>query len=214
MNRLALGFAAATEGEDLLDQITRPLGPVHHPPQAGTQPAVFLNMGQAQFGVTHDGHQNIVEIMGDPPGQRADGFHLLGLAQGPFDLVLFPFQILDARDIGGHPQARRAPVHMIVKDGRFSVGTPRCSIEQKGEGAIYLLYDATMKTEENQQDDLVSLYRSAFKEFGGRALWNVCELEDPTPRDALVLASHLRVAGNLAARRLAERIEKLCHAAH
>ncbi len=60
----------------------------------------------------------------------------------------------------------------------------------------------------------MSLYRSAFKEFGGRALWNVRELEDPGPKDALVIARYLRVEGNLAARRLAERIEKVCHAAH
>lgn len=64
-----------------------------------------------------------------------------------------------------------------------------------------------------QHDDLVSLYRSAFKEFGGRALWNVRELEAPTSKDALVVARHLRIEGNLAARRLAERIEKVCHAA-
>jgi hypothetical protein len=65
-----------------------------------------------------------------------------------------------------------------------------------------------------QADDFVSLYRRAFKEFGGRALWNVRELEDPSPGDALVIARCLRVEGNLAARRLAERIEKVCHATH
>lgn len=72
-----------------------------------------------------------------------------------------------------------------------------------------------MKTEQiTQDDDFVSLYRSAFKDFGGRALWNVRELEDPRTEDALVIARYLRVEGNLAARRLAERIEKACHAAH
>lgn len=46
-----------------------------------------------------------------------------------------------------------------------------------------------MKTEPStQSDDFVSLYRSAFKEFGSRALWNVRELEDPSPKDALVIA--------------------------
>ena len=72
-----------------------------------------------------------------------------------------------------------------------------------------------MKTEpEVLKDDVVSLYRSAFKEFGGRALWNVRELEEPTAEDALVVARYLRIEGNLAARRLAERIERVCHAAH
>ena len=71
-----------------------------------------------------------------------------------------------------------------------------------------------MKTEPaNQPDNLVSLYRSAFKEFGSRALWNVRELERPNPEDALVIARYLRVEGDLAARRLAERIEMACYAA-
>ncbi len=72
-----------------------------------------------------------------------------------------------------------------------------------------------METEQTTQpDDFVSLYRSAFRDFGSRALWNVRELEDPKPQDALVIARYLRVEGNLVARRLAERIEKVCHAAH
>ena len=73
-----------------------------------------------------------------------------------------------------------------------------------------------MKTEQTTQaSDFVSLYRSAFRDFGSRALWNVRELEDPMPEDALVIARHLRVEGDLAARRLAERIEKVCgHASH
>ena len=72
-----------------------------------------------------------------------------------------------------------------------------------------------METEQTTQpDDFVSLYRSAFRDFGSRALWNVRELEDPKPQDALVIARYLRVEGNLVARLLAERIEKVCHAAH
>ncbi len=71
-----------------------------------------------------------------------------------------------------------------------------------------------METEVFQTEDFETLYRTAFKDFGSRALWNVRELEDPKPEDALVVACYLRVEGDLAARRLAERIEKVCHAAH
>jgi hypothetical protein len=72
-----------------------------------------------------------------------------------------------------------------------------------------------MKTEPaTHPGDFASLYRHAFKEFGGRALWNVRELDDPSPKDALVVARCLRVEGNLAARRLAERIERVCLAAY
>jgi hypothetical protein len=60
----------------------------------------------------------------------------------------------------------------------------------------------------------VSLYRHAFREHGARALWNVREIDDPTPEDALAITRYLRVEGNLAARRLAEQIEEVCHAAH
>jgi hypothetical protein len=72
-----------------------------------------------------------------------------------------------------------------------------------------------MTTEpKTKPDDFVSLYRYAFKEFGSRALWNVRELENPTPKDAIVITRYLRVEGNLSARRLAEQIEKACRAAH
>ena len=71
-----------------------------------------------------------------------------------------------------------------------------------------------MEAKPAQTEDFVSLYRSAFKDFGSRTLWNVRELEDPWPEDGLVIARYLRVEGNLAARRLAERIEQVCHAAH
>ena len=58
-----------------------------------------------------------------------------------------------------------------------------------------------------------TLYRRAFAEFGTLALWNLRRLETPTPEDALVVARALRIEGNLAARRLAEEMERACHAA-
>jgi hypothetical protein len=70
-----------------------------------------------------------------------------------------------------------------------------------------------MKTETQQPEDLVSLYRRAFAEYGARALWNKRELETPTPADAVVVVRALRVEGNREARRLAEQIERACRAA-
>jgi hypothetical protein len=64
-----------------------------------------------------------------------------------------------------------------------------------------------------QPEELASLYRRAFAEYGARALWNKRELETPTPADALVVARALRVEGNREARRLAEQIEQACRAA-
>jgi hypothetical protein len=64
-----------------------------------------------------------------------------------------------------------------------------------------------------QPDDLASLYRQAFARYGTRALWNKRLIEKPTPADALVVARALRIEGDRAARRLAERIERACRAA-
>jgi hypothetical protein len=45
------------------------------------------------------------------------------------------------------------------------------------------------------------------------AIWSSRQLPNPTPADALTITRSLRVEGNLAARRLAERIERACRAA-
>ncbi len=64
-----------------------------------------------------------------------------------------------------------------------------------------------------EPQDLVNLYHRAFEEFGVSALWSSKPVPDPTPADALAITHSLRVEGNLEARRLAEQIERLCHAA-
>ena len=63
------------------------------------------------------------------------------------------------------------------------------------------------------QPEYVILYRLAFAEYGSHALWNLRSFETPSLEDALVVARALRTEGDLAARRLAERIEQACHAA-
>ena len=71
-----------------------------------------------------------------------------------------------------------------------------------------------METEQTPHpDDFVSLYRRAFKEYGASALWSSRPVPDPTCEDALAITRSLRVEGDLNARRLAEQIEKACHAA-
>jgi hypothetical protein len=70
-----------------------------------------------------------------------------------------------------------------------------------------------MTMEPEQPADFTSLYRQAFAQYGTRALWNKRLLEKPTPEDALVVARALRIEGDRAARRLAERIEEACRAA-
>lgn len=70
-----------------------------------------------------------------------------------------------------------------------------------------------MSTEPTQSDDLVSLYRRAFEDFGASALWSSRPVRNPTPEDALAITRSLRVEGDMRARRLAEQIEQACHRA-
>ena len=63
-------------------------------------------------------------------------------------------------------------------------------------------------------EDLGSLYRRAFKDYGSRALWNMRPMADPTPADALAITKALRTHGGMDGRRLAEQIERLCRAPH
>jgi hypothetical protein len=56
------------------------------------------------------------------------------------------------------------------------------------------------------------LYRQAFAEFGAVALWRSRPVANPGPADALAIAGSLRVEGDMDAWRLAEHIERLCHA--
>lgn len=69
-----------------------------------------------------------------------------------------------------------------------------------------------MSPDPGQLEDLASLYRRAFDEYGARALWNLRPVRNPTPADALAITQALRTHGRMDGRRLAERIEKLCRA--
>ena len=67
---------------------------------------------------------------------------------------------------------------------------------------------------QHTEADYDALYHRAFAEHRSRALWNIRELEHPTPEEALTITRSLRVEGNLNARRLAEQIDQACRAAH
>ena len=71
-----------------------------------------------------------------------------------------------------------------------------------------------MTSEMPPSEDVGSLYRRAFAEYGPRALWNMRPVDDPTVADALAITKALRTYGGMDGRRLAESIERLCRAAH
>ena len=64
------------------------------------------------------------------------------------------------------------------------------------------------------QEELLSLYTRAFREFGTRALWNMRPVQEPAEADALAITRALRTHAGMDGRRLAERIEELCRATH
>ena len=71
-----------------------------------------------------------------------------------------------------------------------------------------------MNNETTVPEDYAHLYHRAFSEFGTRALWNMRPIKEPTAADALAITRALRTHGGMDGRRLAERIEELCRAAH
>lgn len=60
---------------------------------------------------------------------------------------------------------------------------------------------------------VAALYRQAFRDFGVRSLWSRRPSEHPTIAQALVVAESLRRDGDMAAWRLAARIEEACRSA-
>ena len=69
-----------------------------------------------------------------------------------------------------------------------------------------------MRDMSNEPEQLATLYRRAFAEYGTRALWNMRPVEGPSPAVALAITMALRTHGRMEGRRLAERIEELCRA--
>jgi len=62
-------------------------------------------------------------------------------------------------------------------------------------------------------EDLRTLYRQAFRDYGLRALWSSRPVAEPTIADILAITESLRVEGGIAGRRLAEQIVTACRAA-
>jgi hypothetical protein len=81
-----------------------------------------------------------------------------------------------------------------------------------GEVFEYSENRASQVTGVGKLEDFATLYHRAFAEYGVIALWNLRELPDPTPQDAMTITRSLRIEGDLNAWRLAEQIERACRA--
>lgn len=67
-------------------------------------------------------------------------------------------------------------------------------------------------TDRERTKQIQMLYRTAFREYGAVALWNMRPVAEPTSADALAITKALRTYGRMDGRRLAEQIEELCRA--
>ena len=56
---------------------------------------------QGEIGVSHDGGEDVVEIVGDPPRQDPEAFQLLGVEHLFFQLQAFLFRLFSLRDVPG-----------------------------------------------------------------------------------------------------------------
>lgn len=68
-------------------------------------------------------------------------------------------------------------------------------------------------TDRERTKQIQMLYRTAFKENGAVALWNMQPVNEPTSAHTLAITKALRTCGRMHGRRPAEQIEELCRAA-
>ena len=54
-----------------------------------------------------------------------------------------------------------------------------------------------MTGQTTEPEDLDTLYRRAFKDYGSRALWNMRPIDAPTSSDALAIVKALRTHGGI-----------------
>jgi hypothetical protein len=72
--------AAAAKGEDLVDDGLGALAGQPHLPHLPPGPTVLGEAGQRHLGIAEDGAEDVVEVVGDAAGKRADGLQPLRLA--------------------------------------------------------------------------------------------------------------------------------------
>ena len=74
-----LGLPA--KGENLFHEVLGPIAGVEDRIEVLQRLPLDAAIEQGQLGIPHDHTEDIIEIMGDPPRQRADGLQFLGLHQ-------------------------------------------------------------------------------------------------------------------------------------
>jgi hypothetical protein len=75
----ALDGLPPAEQEELLGEVRRPLGGLEHARDVVPPRVVVRHVHERDVPVPDDGRQDVVEVVGHPPRQGPDGFHLLGM---------------------------------------------------------------------------------------------------------------------------------------
>ena len=115
-DRLTLWGPLTAEGEDLLDQVTGAFPGGEHFFEMALRPTTVQDIIQGQFSITQNCGQNIIKVMGNPPGEGADCLHFLDLAE-------LGLQARTLRDVMRHhehrhlsPKLHRTGVHLCLKE--------------------------------------------------------------------------------------------------
>jgi hypothetical protein len=119
LDRLHFVFALPAEGQNLLDEVFGPQAGLEHLLHVVGEGGIRRGIFHGHFGESDHGGKDVVEIVGNAAGQRADGLHLLGLAQLPPKVFFFLFG-LDAFGQVIHRYEYAFPAVLISgRNGRF-----------------------------------------------------------------------------------------------
>src|ERR1700677_1102780 len=81
IHRYLVAEAAAAESQDAFDQKLCTLGRMHDVVEVAPQLALCSTMLKREFAVPQNCPKDVIEVMGNPAGERADCLHLLRLPQ-------------------------------------------------------------------------------------------------------------------------------------
>ena len=93
-------LGAAAEGEDPIDDVPRTLARLPHLLHMPPFPAVATQPAERHLGVAEDRPEDVVEVMRDAAGQRAERLDALGMPQPQFEGLLLPLGLLAAERAG------------------------------------------------------------------------------------------------------------------
>ena len=101
--------ASAGQGQQILHNGSRSLTGLVDGHYGLAQGAVFRKIHEQQLGIADKTRKDIIEIMGNPTGQRADGFHFLCFSELGFEIAPFFFRLFALDDFQLHAVGVRGP---------------------------------------------------------------------------------------------------------